>query len=291
MNDVDWRRLARQLLIIYGLALAIALPWYGRNAALYGNFDVLGLGRHDAVVVGQLRTADYLAEAGRRAYLNNFITTTFHSFWGQFGWMAVPMSERVYLALTLLTLAALSGFLFLIFDFGFWRDVSIPHISRTTYHAPRTTHQSEASPWDALRTTLALMLLGLTIGLMALGYIWYNLEFVQFQGRYLFPALIPLGLFFSLGLYTALSLRWAWGLAGGLALVLGWVIAASLSKGDLDKWAVMIIGLLVALAVARAWLVPRWPVSATWLMIACYGGLALLSLVSPFWFVVPYLSP
>jgi hypothetical protein len=135
------------------------------------------------------------------------------------------------------------------------------------------------------------MLLGLTIGLMALGYIWYNLEFVQFQGRYLFPALIPLGLFFSLGLYTALSLRWAWGLAGGLALVLGWVIAASLSKGDLDKWAVLIIGLLVALAVARAWLVPHWPVSATWLMIACYGGLALLSLVSPFWFVVPYLSP
>jgi ATP-dependent Lon protease len=46
---------------------------------------------------------DYLAEAGRRAYLKNFITTTFHSFWGQFGWMAVPMSERVYLALTLLT--------------------------------------------------------------------------------------------------------------------------------------------------------------------------------------------
>ncbi|HXV42279.1 MAG TPA: glycosyltransferase family 39 protein, partial [Anaerolineae bacterium] len=50
LNDVDWRWLARQLLIIYGLALAIALPWYGRNAALYGNFDVLGLGRHDAVV-------------------------------------------------------------------------------------------------------------------------------------------------------------------------------------------------------------------------------------------------
>jgi hypothetical protein len=270
LNDVDWRLLARQLLIIYGLALAIALPWYWRNAGLYGNFDILGLGRHDAVVIGQLRTADYLAETGRRAYLNNFITTTFHSFWGQFGWMAVPMSERVYLALSVLTLAALGGMILLILDFRFWKDVSVLHASRPTR---------------------ALILMGLAIGLMALGYIWYNLEFVQFQGRYLFPALIPLGLFFSLGLYQAFSLRWAWGLVGGLALVLAWVIVASLLNSDLDKWAVLMIGLLLVLAVARAWLAPRWPIPAAWLMIACYSGLALLTLVSPFWFVVPYLSP
>jgi hypothetical protein len=180
------------------------------------------------------------------------------------------MSERVYLALTVLTLAALGGMIFLILDFRFWKDVSVPHASCPTR---------------------ALLLMGLTIGLMALGYTWYNLEFVQFQGRYLFPALIPLGLFFSLGLHEAFSRRWAWGLAGGLAVVLAWVIVASLTNGDLDRWAVLIIGLLLALAVARAWLAPNWPIPAAWLMIACYSGLALLTLISPFWFVVPYLSP
>ena len=38
--------------------------------------------------------------------------------------------------------------------------------------------------------------MALTIVLMGLGYIGYNLEFVQFQGRYLFPALIPWASFF-----------------------------------------------------------------------------------------------
>ena len=278
LSRVEWPLLAKQILLIYGLALAIALPWYGRNATLYGNFDLLGLARHNVVVVGQLRTADFLAEVGWRTYLNNFITTTFHSFWGQFGWMAVPMSERVYLALTLLMLTALGGIVgYVMWDMGYEKDVSKFHVLGT-YQALRTTQGQ------------ALALMALTVGLMGLGYIWYNLEFVQFQGRYLFPALIPLGLFFSLGLQEALSPRWAWWLAGGLALALGWLMVASLLSGDLDKWAVLITGLPLALAAARAWLVPRWLVPAAWLMAACYAGLALLTLVSPFWYVVPYLS-
>ena len=31
------------------------------------------------------------------------------------------------------------------------------------------------------------------------GYVYYNLTFVQHQGRYLFPALIPIGLVFAIG--------------------------------------------------------------------------------------------
>jgi len=33
-----------------------------------------------------------------------------------------------------------------------------------------------------------------------LTYMGYNLKYVQFQGRYLFPALIPIGLAFTMGL-------------------------------------------------------------------------------------------
>jgi hypothetical protein len=37
------------------------------------------------------------------------------------------------------------------------------------------------------------------------GLLYYNFTFVQHQGRYLFPALIPLGLLFTLGLDQWLS--------------------------------------------------------------------------------------
>lgn len=276
-KGVDWPTLARQASIVFGVALAMALPWYARNVTLYGNLDILGLGRHDAVVVGQLRTADLLAQVGWQTYLQNLLTTTFHSFWGQFGWMAVPMSERVYLALTLLTVTAFVGFLLGIRRLDESDDSLQNHASRITPHASRPTP--------------ALVLMALTVALMLLGYLWYNLEFAQFQGRYLFPAMIPLGLFFSLGLSKAFSLRWAWLLVGGLALALGWVIVAGLRRGDVDMWAVLVVGLPLALAAARAALASRWPVPASWLLLAVYTGLALLTLISPFWYVIPYLSP
>lgn len=295
-RGVDWSVLIRQGLMVFGVALVMALPWYGRNAVLYGNLDILGLGRHNAVVVGQLRTADLLAQVGWPAYLQNFLTTTFHSFWGQFGWMAVPMSERVYLALTLLTVTAFVGGVLGIgrleigdsVPIGYWRlgeNSNSPqqNVSRFTPHAPRLTHH-------APRTRSALALMAFTIVLMLLGYLWYNLEFAQFQGRYLFPALIPLGLFFTLGLYKVFSPRRAWLLVGGLALALGWIIVTGLMQGDVDLWAVLVAGLPLTLAVARAALASRWLVPAAWLLLVVYTGLALLTLISPFWYVIPYLS-
>ena len=132
--------------------------------------------------------------------------------------------------------------------------------------------------------------MALTIGLMALGYGWYNLTFVQFQGRYLFPALIPLSLFFSLGLAEAFKARWAWWLAGGVGGALAWIIFSGVLAGGLDKWAVLLVGLVLALTVGRAWLVCRWTIPAGWLLAACYLGLGLLALLSPFWFIIPYLA-
>jgi len=52
-------------------------------------------------------------------------------------------------------------------------------------------------------------LLGLS-GLFTLaGYLWYNLTFVQHQGRYLFTALAPIGLLVAVGLRELLSRRGA----------------------------------------------------------------------------------
>ena len=59
-------------------------------------------------------------------------------------------------------------------------------------------------------TTLALLAL-----LTLLSFIWYNLQFVQAQGRYLYSALIPISLAFALGWGFILSrreavARWTW---------------------------------------------------------------------------------
>jgi len=46
-----------------------------------------------------------------------------------------------------------------------------------------------------------ILLFVLTLG----GYLYYNLTFVQHQGRYLFPALIPIGLVFAIGWWQVLG--------------------------------------------------------------------------------------
>jgi 4-amino-4-deoxy-L-arabinose transferase-like glycosyltransferase len=268
----NWHKLTREAALIYGLALAIVLPWFIRNIIEYGNYDILGLIRHNQIVTGQQRTAAYLAQVGLLNYLTSFAITTYHSFWGQFGWMAVPMDNRSYLFLTLMCLTALGGLI------GFWRSVRSPKINSPEY---------EISPGQRH----ALSLLGLTILFTALGYLWYNLEFVQFQGRYLFSALIPLGVFFALGLHEALSPRWRWWLAGGLGIATLWIIFAGIIQGNLDKWAILITGVAFVVAGGRALLTRTWQIPTTWLMTGCYSLLALLALASPFWFIVPYLSP
>jgi hypothetical protein len=64
-------------------------------------------------------------------------------------------------------------------------------------------------------TQHALTLLA-ALGLMSvLAFMWYNLQFVQYQGRYLYPALIPLAIAFAIGWQSAVSritfLRaWLW---------------------------------------------------------------------------------
>ncbi len=267
-SKISWGRLLKHAAIIYGVALLIALPWYIRNVNLYGNLDILGLNRHDEIVVGQLRTTDYLDQVGVTNYISNFATTTFHSYWGQFGWMAVPMDQRTYTLLVVLLLVSIGGLV------GF----AIAAFTPTPASIQPNSEQSRA-----------LWLMAIAILLMAVAFGWYNLGFVQFQGRYLFPVLIPAGVLFSLGLYEALSQRWAKWLAGGLLLALIWITASGLLSGGLDKWAILIIGLALVVVVVRIFLLTYWLIITRAIFIACYVGLAFLTLMSPFWFVEPYL--
>ena len=72
---------------------------------------------------------------------------------------------------------------------GSWGD------TLTTQPPNQLTNQ----PANQLTNPPSLLLFLLT--LFTFGYyIFYNFTFVQHQGRYLFPALIPLGLVFSIGI-------------------------------------------------------------------------------------------
>ncbi|MBN1202515.1 MAG: DUF2142 domain-containing protein [Anaerolineae bacterium] len=173
-----WRRAARHLAAVLIPALLIGGIWWVRNLDVYGGTDFTGLARHEDVTVGQPRTGDYIdTEYGgsTRGYLENYIKTTFRSFWGQFGWMAVPMPDNVYTGFLGFVLVVLVGAALFVWRQNWPRQLSGPQ-----------------------RDTL--IVLGLALVFVAAQYILYNLDFVQFQGRYLFYALIPLAVLIAVGM-------------------------------------------------------------------------------------------
>jgi 4-amino-4-deoxy-L-arabinose transferase-like glycosyltransferase len=172
------RAAAAHLAAVTVPALLIGGVWWGRNLHVYGGTDFIGLARHDAVTVGQMRTDEYIEDTlggSERQYVENLIRTTFHSFWGQFGWMAVPLPGTVYRALWGITLGLLAGAAIYA-----WRE--------------RLPRALDGPGRDALIVFAAALLL------VVAAFLLYNRGFVQFQGRYLYPALIPLALVVAAGL-------------------------------------------------------------------------------------------
>jgi 4-amino-4-deoxy-L-arabinose transferase-like glycosyltransferase len=175
-RKVAW--LIQHSLLVFGPALSLGALWWIRNIAVYGWPDFLVSIRHTAVVAGQPTSAEWIVQYGWGYFLQHFVVVTFQSFWGQFGWMGVPMPPRYYMALGALSLVALVGCV--------W-------YSNTQYRIP---NKEPVAP----RAKLGIGYLVLWMFLAVLAYGYYNMTFVQHQGRYLFPALIPIGLLFTVGL-------------------------------------------------------------------------------------------
>jgi len=165
-----------KLWTVFGLGLLLSGWWFIRNALSYGGLDLFAWHRHDSVVVGQPTTAWWIAEHGLAKTVQDFVTVSFRSFWAQFGWMGVLIDSRLYLLLAVVSLAITMGFVLWLV-----RVVRKP--------ALLSTYQR----W-------ALLLLLLVFMSVAAEHVLYNLKFVQHQGRYLFPALVPIALAFALGL-------------------------------------------------------------------------------------------
>ncbi len=168
--------LVRNGLFVFEPAFMLGLAWWVRNLLVYPGFDPLATRAHDNIVVGQVRTAEWLATYGVAGTTQRFLQTTFQSFWGQFGWMGVVMDRRIYLLLLLFSLAVLAGFLWALASW--WR---------------RAGDANSVSRGSAL-------ILAATFIFSLLVYLGYNVTFVQHQGRYLFPALIPIAVAVAIGL-------------------------------------------------------------------------------------------
>jgi 4-amino-4-deoxy-L-arabinose transferase-like glycosyltransferase len=210
----DLRRAVSDLAWLLVPVLVFALPWLARNVAVYGWPDVMGLARHDAVVEGQPTTAEWIADYGWRYLIGQGVRTTYRSFWGKFGWMAVLMDRRIYLALSLFAAVATAGFI--------WWLVSAWVSFRRSGQAGILNSSKDATSARPRPLTSSgclgapAVLLLFSVLLTFISYLWYNTKFVQHQGRYLFPALVPLSLALALGWWTivrragALVARTAW---------------------------------------------------------------------------------
>ncbi len=253
------RRVGKAMALYLLPSLGMALPLWLRNMALYGGTDFLGLGRHEEVVAGQLRTAEYLAQHGAGTLIREFLTTSFRSFWGQFGWMGVLLDTRLYHVLAILSALALAGFG--LWGAGMWR------------------RRARCELWQ--RASGGLLALSALLSLV--GYFWYNAQFLQHQARYLFPALVPISLSVALGWREALRRERA--LLMVALLVAGVAILAV--TGILSLWSlIMLAGVVVALLV-RLFLPDGWD---PMVHASPYITLVVLDLVSLFLFIVPQLA-
>ncbi len=162
-------------LITFALpAIILGGIWWLRDFAVYGFPDIFGLGRHNLVVADQPRTAAAIQQMGLAEYLRSGVMTTFDSFWGQFGWMAFPLQAWMYTLILIFLIIAALGLL----------------VALRRPLAPEPDREIQRAAW---------LIIGLT-GLLAVAqFVYYNLEFLQPQGRYMFPGLIPFGLMIALG--------------------------------------------------------------------------------------------
>jgi 4-amino-4-deoxy-L-arabinose transferase-like glycosyltransferase len=162
-------------------AMLIAAPLWLRNISVYGGLDFLGLQAHNRAVAGQLTAAELIGQVGAGEYLRQALQTTFQSYWAMFGWMSVLPGARIYQALLALTFVSAAAFLW------WWLR--------------------ERGALDD-RQRSSMLLLAALYALSLAAYVWYNAQFVQFQGRYLYPGLISVALGAALG-WEKLAGRWS----------------------------------------------------------------------------------
>ena len=184
--------------IVFGVGFAIVLPWWLRNASIYG--DLLGIG----VFREQFgenpyfhRMASDPSEFARWIY--DFSRILAMSFVGMFGYMHILLPMNVYFISWLAYAALVIGWVLS------WR--------------------SERSL--AMRANQVIVLVAIATSFLLL--VRFNLEQHQPQARYLFPALSAMGIVFGSGL-TRIFQKNSFQATIGLVVLLGLLNCYALSR-------------------------------------------------------------
>ena len=160
-----WRReksILIHLLAAVGISLTIGGWWLVRNQNLYGDPFALSLFQE---AFQHTARPEFWLSRGWSWWMYFALVTgwTFAGFWGVFGHMNVFMPTWIYFGLAVLSIAS------------FWRGIcDIKAENRLIY--------------------------GTTLALVLLAFIKFNMSFFQAQGRYLYPALIPITVLWTLGI-------------------------------------------------------------------------------------------
>ncbi len=177
----------RMAAISLGVGVLLGAPWLLRNQALYG--DPLAQHLFETAFQNTAQASDlirYVFGGSIGAYLWGVAQWTFASFWGVFDSMRAFWGQNpaghppspaqplplIYGIIGLCCLAALGGVCLFV---------------------------RRAHAWTTLQTAI-LSTFVVLIGLTWLAHLRFVLVFFQAQGRYWYPALLPLALFFVLGL-------------------------------------------------------------------------------------------
>jgi hypothetical protein len=160
------------------IAFVICGWWYLRNFVIYR--EVLPLQAFQRAFAGTAQAQEMVAGMGGWfPYLQLIVTWTFQSFWAVFGnaksaEKGIPLflPEQIYWVLWGATLFVLAGI--------------------TRLHWKRNTLFST----DQLRSLWVLFAAVLLVKLSFLGFV---LKYFQAQGRYLYPAMLPICVVFALG--------------------------------------------------------------------------------------------
>lgn len=162
--------------------VAVCGWWLVRNIKAYGD----PTGSLGSLKLYQARF--FQANFADTALTHEFLTTTWLSSVGFFGWMQLRLADTLYFVTSIIVLfmLAITGYVFL---------------KRRIVERSRTSHQSSTP----LEIQMAAIMMIVSLTLFANYLIFNSTVAYQPQGRYLFPMLLPASLLITGGIYT-----WTW---------------------------------------------------------------------------------
>lgn len=166
------------VLVFIGLQIWISTPTKAYLRSI--------LGVHITISEIGLKLTSFILSPVKYRLIFQSLRRAFESFWANFGWMNIPVDSTYYKVLFFVVVISFIGL-----------TVFLIRVIRKKEFVNRWQKQS------LLFLCISISLVGLIA--LARSTIY---EFIPLQGRYIFPVIAPVGLFFILGIQSLIPLRY-----------------------------------------------------------------------------------